>query len=81
MGGSLKSLSSNSPIWRETQPEIVARHFTEAGLPNEAVGYWLKAGQHATRLSSNLDAISHFERGLALLDLIEDSERACADRI
>ena len=57
----------------ETQPEIVARHFTEAGLPDKAVGYWLKAGQHATRLSSNLDAISHFERGLALLDLIEDS--------
>jgi predicted ATPase len=57
----------------ETQPEIVARHFTEAGLPDKAVGYWLRAGQHATRLSSNLDAISHFERGMALLDLIEDS--------
>jgi len=57
----------------ETQPEIVARHFTEAGLPGQAVGYWLKAGQHATRLSSNLDAISHFERGVALLDLIDDS--------
>ena len=57
----------------ETQPELVARHFTEAGLPDKAVGYWLKAGQHATRLSSNLDAISHFERGLALLDLIDDS--------
>ncbi len=62
----------------ETQPEIVARHFTEAGLPDQAVGYWLKAGQHATRLSSNLDAISHFDRGLALLDLIADFERACA---
>ena len=56
----------------ETQPEIVARHFTEAGLPDKAVDYWLKAGQRSTRLSSNLDAISHFERGLALVDLIED---------
>ena len=56
----------------DTQPEIVARH-TEAGLPDQAVGYWLKAGQHATRLSSNLDAISHFDRGLALLDLIANS--------
>jgi class 3 adenylate cyclase/predicted ATPase len=59
----------------ETQPEIVARHFTEAGVPDKAADYWLKAGQHATRLSSNLDAISHFERGLALLDLIEDSSK------
>ena len=61
----------------ETQPEIVAHHFTEAGLPDEAVAYWLKAGQRSTRLSSNLDAISHFERGLALVELIEDPvERA-----
>ena len=60
------------PKMAETQPEIVARHFTEASLPNEAIGYWLKAGERATRLSSNLDSISHFERGLALLDSIED---------
>ena len=65
----------------ETQPEIVARHFTEAGVPDKAADYWLKAGQHATRLSSNLDAISHFERGLALLDLIEAFEQARADRV
>ena len=56
----------------ETQPEIVAHHFTEAGLPDQAVDYWLKAGQHSTRMSSNQDAISHFERGLALVELIGD---------
>jgi len=61
------------PQMAETQPEIVARHFTEAGLPNDAIRYWLKAGERATRLSSNLDSISHFERGLALLESIEDS--------
>ena len=61
----------------ETQPETVARHFTEAGLPDKAVAYWLKAGQRSTRLSSNLDAISHFERGLTLVEYIEDrDERA-----
>ncbi len=56
----------------ETQPEIVAHHFTEAGIAEEATDYWLKAGQRATRLSSNLDSISHFERGLSLLDSIDD---------
>jgi class 3 adenylate cyclase/predicted ATPase len=56
----------------ETQPEIVARHFTEAELYDEAVAYWLKAGQRSTQRSSNLDAISHFERGLALVELTED---------
>ena len=56
----------------ETQPEIVARHFTEAELYDEAVAYWLKAGQRSTQRSSNLDAISHFERGLALVELMGD---------
>jgi predicted ATPase/class 3 adenylate cyclase len=61
----------------ETQPETVARHLTEAGLPDKAVVYWLKAGQRATQMSSNPDAISHFERGLSLAELIEDPvERA-----
>lgn len=65
------------PDMAETQPEIVAHHFTEAGISEKAIGYWFKAGQRATRLSSNLDSISHFERGLGLLDCIDDpTERA-----
>ena len=35
------------------QPEIVARHFTEAGITDKAVGYWLQAGQWAIASSSN----------------------------
>ena len=56
----------------QTQPEIVARHFTEAELYDKAVAYWLKAGQRSSQRSSNLDAISHFERGLALVEFMED---------
>src|SRR5213593_2112348 len=31
----------------ETQPELVAHHYTEAGLPEQAVPYWQHAGQRA----------------------------------
>src|SRR5215468_7399679 len=31
----------------ETQPELLARHYTEAGLNAQAVGYWQRAGQRA----------------------------------
>ena len=48
---------------------------------DEAVAYWLKAGQRSTQRSSNLDAISHFERGLALVELIERFGRASTDRV
>ena len=32
-----------------SQPEIVAHHFTEAGLVEPAIDYWLKAGQSRTQ--------------------------------
>ena len=31
----------------ETQPELLAHHFSEAGLTERAVNYWLRAGQRA----------------------------------
>ena len=41
-----------------SQPEIAAHHFTEAGLVERAVDYWLKAGQHAARRSANAEALN-----------------------
>src|SRR5262249_3081478 len=39
---------------------------TEAGLIEKAIGYWLQAGKDAALRSANLEAISHFERGIEL---------------
>ena len=55
-----------------SQPEIAAHHFTEAGLVERAVDYWLKAGQHAARRSANAEALNHLTRGLELLPSIAD---------
>jgi predicted ATPase len=55
-----------------SQPEIVAHHFTEAGLVEPAISYWLKAGQHAARRSANAEALNHLARGLELLPNIDD---------
>jgi class 3 adenylate cyclase/tetratricopeptide (TPR) repeat protein len=51
----------------EAQPEIVARHFSEAGLPEKAMGYWLQAGRLASARSANVEAIAHLRAGLASL--------------
>jgi predicted ATPase len=56
-----------------SQPEIVAHHFTEAGLAEPAFDYWLKAGQQAARRSANAEAVNHLMRGLELLPNIENS--------
>ena len=55
-----------------SQPEIVAHHFTEAGLVEAAINYWLKAGQQAARRSANAEALNHLARGLELLSNIDD---------
>ena len=56
-----------------SQPELVARHYTEAGLAEQAIPYWRRAGDHAVRRSANAEAIAHFERALALLPTLPDT--------
>jgi predicted ATPase/class 3 adenylate cyclase len=51
----------------QTQPELLAHHYTEAGLAGKSVPYWYKAGQQAIERSANLEAIAHLTWGRALL--------------
>jgi predicted ATPase len=61
----------------QTQPELLAHHYTEAGLPDQAVVYWLQAGKLAIERSANLEAISHLTKGLEVLKTLPDTpERA-----
>ena len=48
------------------QPELVAHHYTEAGLAADAIPFWQRAGDSAVRRSAHSEAAAHFERGLAL---------------
>jgi len=60
-------LEERSPDTKDTQPELLAHHYTEAGLLTQAVSYWQVAGQKAMQRSANTEAISHLTKGLALL--------------
>src|SRR6266571_1859789 len=53
------------------QPEIVAHHFTEAGLVEPAIDYWLKAGKFALSRSANA-AVGHLKQGLKQIPNIDD---------
>ena len=44
-----EALETQFPEIAENQPELVARHWTEAGLIEKAVGLWGKAGQRSLR--------------------------------
>ena len=57
----------------ETQPEIVAHHYTEAGLAEHAIRYWQQAGTLASQHFGHAEAIAHLTRGVHLLELLPDS--------
>jgi class 3 adenylate cyclase/predicted ATPase len=64
------------------EPELMARHCTEAGLATEAVPYLVKAGRQALRRSANAEAVEHLSKGLALLQALpagSDQEAAELD--
>jgi class 3 adenylate cyclase/predicted ATPase len=66
------ALEQQFPEIMQTQPETLARHLTEAGLTEKAIGYWLRAGKNAALRSANADAIVHLQRGLELLRSLPD---------
>jgi serine/threonine protein kinase/predicted ATPase/class 3 adenylate cyclase len=57
----------------EAHPELLAHHFTEAGLITDAIGWWEKAGLVARERSANAEAIGHLSRGLELLSGLKES--------
>ena len=62
-----KVLGQDFPETAETQPELLAHHYTEAGLGDSAVSYWLRAGDMANRRSAYSEAIAHVTQGLTVL--------------
>jgi class 3 adenylate cyclase len=63
-----KVLVERFPAMADSEPEVVAHHFTEAGLASEAIGYWLKAGRLASARWANREAVASFEQALHLLE-------------
>src|SRR5262249_9003601 len=70
-------LEERFPETVETQPELLAHHYAEAGLVGQAIPYWQQAGQRATQRSAHMEAIGQLAKGLELLkNLPETPERA-----
>ena len=63
-----ETLEKQFPETVEKQPELLAYHYTEAGLAEPAITYWRKAGQRAARRAANIEAIDHLRRGIAMLE-------------
>lgn len=61
------------PKTAESQPELLAQHFTAGGGTEKAIDYWLKAGVKARGRSANLETIEHCRAGLELVGEMDES--------
>ena len=66
-------LEARFPALVETQPELVAQHYTAAGCAEQAVVYWQRAGQHASDRLAHVEAISHVTTGIELLRTLPET--------
>jgi predicted ATPase len=68
-----QALAERFPETVEAQPELVAHHYTEAGLGEQAVGYWQRAGEHANARSAHPEAVVHLTRGVEVLKTLPET--------
>ena len=66
-------LEKQFPDTVETQPELLAHHYSEAGRSAQALPYWQRAGQRAKERSAHVEAIGHLSKGLEVLETLPES--------
>src|SRR6185295_4560745 len=67
------ALERLSPAQARQEPELLAHHYTEAGLVPQALRYWGVAALRAIQRSANLEAIAHTGKAFELLATLPDT--------
>jgi hypothetical protein len=68
-----RTINDKFPGLKEGHPEVVARHWTEAGETAQAITEWTRAGKAAESHHAFKEAQQSYEQALALLNLIPES--------
>ena len=76
-----EAMEARLPGTGATQPELLAHHFTEAGLTSQAIAYWLKAGLRSRERSAEVEAIGQLTKGLELIETLEESPERDAGQL
>jgi len=66
-------LEARFPERVASEPEVLARHYEQAGLTAQAITHYQRAGDRATQRSANEEAIGHLRRALALVGTLPET--------
>jgi predicted ATPase len=68
-----RTIDEKFQVLKEAHPEVVARHWTEAGETAKAIAEWTRAGKATESRHAFKEAQQSYEAALALLSLVPDS--------
>jgi class 3 adenylate cyclase/tetratricopeptide (TPR) repeat protein len=68
-----RTIDAQFPALKEAHPEVLARHWTEAGEAEPAIAEWSKAGKAAEARNAFSEALASYRQALALLTLLPES--------
>jgi tetratricopeptide (TPR) repeat protein len=71
-------LCDRFPDTAAAEPEVLAHHFTQAGLTDAAIEWWGRAGEQALRRSAFQEAISHLGKAIEMADKTGEGTSASA---
>jgi len=67
------ALEAHFPELMDSQPELFAQHYAEAGLVEKSVAYWGRAGRRSAARSAMTEAAAQFRKALNQLTSLPDS--------
>src|SRR5205085_8431385 len=68
-----EALEAHSPEIMESQPELLAQHYAEAGMAEKSVACWGKAGRRSAARSAMAEAAAQFYKALGQLASLPDN--------
>jgi predicted ATPase/class 3 adenylate cyclase len=68
-----EALETHSTEIIDSQPELLAQHYAEAGLVEKSIVFWGKAGRRSTARSAMAEAAAQFQKALDQLELLPDN--------
>jgi predicted ATPase/class 3 adenylate cyclase/DNA-binding response OmpR family regulator len=76
-----KAYENHSPETVEAQPELLAYHFRQGGMPAEAIAYLIAAADRALLRSATVQALFHLARARELIDALPSTRALRRDEI
>jgi tetratricopeptide (TPR) repeat protein len=68
-----RAIDEKFPTLKEAHPEVLARHWTEAGETELAIGEWSRAGKAAEARTAFAEALENYRQAIALVKLLPES--------